>query len=358
MSNVFTSPYKISKSLGLSQIPSARWVVIYDEKLDAKISELKKKYPHLKVKAGEGLKEFSTLEKLSQKMIRLEEKSGRIEGILAVGGGSVGDTAAFLASIYRRGIRLIHIPTTYLSVIDSAFGGKTAVNAGGAKNQLGTFYSAEKVLIIKDLLPKDFSKIESKIEDAWAELFKISLLDLKLWEKVSSVKRINEKAFWSLVPDAIDLKQKIVNRDPQEKTGLRKFLNLGHTIGHVLEMTSKLSGVYLSHGNLSHGQAVALGTYLENEFLYDQKCISEKDFQEIKTVWSRHFSLESLLGQRKIRWSKLLFQKLLLKDKKNTSSKVQLVSLYRIGHPQIKEFDSKQIIDFLWGQWLKSHRLL
>jgi 3-dehydroquinate synthase len=169
MLNVFTSPYKISKSLGLSQIPSARWVVIYDEKLDAKISELKKKYPHLKVKAGEGLKEFSTLEKLSQKMIRLEEKSGRIEGILAVGGGSVGDTAAFLASIYRRGIRLIHIPTTYLSVIDSAFGGKTAVNAGGAKNQLGTFYSAEKVLIIKDLLPKDFSKIE----EAWAELFKI-----------------------------------------------------------------------------------------------------------------------------------------------------------------------------------------
>lgn len=359
MSNVFTSPYKISKSLDLSQIPAARWLVIYDEKLDAKISGLKKKYPHIKVKAGEGLKEFSSLEKLSQKMIRLEEKSGRIEGILAVGGGSVGDTAAFLASIYRRGIRLIHIPTTYLSVIDSAFGGKTAVNAGGAKNQLGTFYPAEKVLIVKDLLPKDFSKIE----DAWAELFKISLLDLKLWKKVSSVKKINEKDFWFLVPYAIDLKQKIVQRDPQEKKGVRKFLNLGHTIGHALEMSSKLSGGdlshgNLSHGNLSHGQAVALGVYLENEFLHDQKCISKKDFQEIKTLWERHFSLESLLQQGRLRWSRPQFQKLLLKDKKNTSSKVQIVSLSHIGHPQIKEFDSERIIDFLWGQWLKSHRLL
>jgi len=349
MSNVFTSPYKISKSLDLSQIPAARWLVIYDEKLDARISGLKKKYPHIKVKAGEGLKEFSSFEKLSQKMIRLEEKSGRIEGILAVGGGSVGDTAAFLASIYRRGIRLIHIPTTYLSVIDSAFGGKTAVNAGGAKNQLGTFYPAEKVLIAKDLLPKDFSKIE----DAWAELFKISLLDLKLWKKVSSVKKVNEKDFWCLVPHAIDLKQKIVKRDPQEKKGIRKFLNLGHTIGHVLEMTSKLSGGYLSHG-----QAVALGVYLENDFLHDQKCISKRDFQEIKTQWERHFSLESLLRHGRLLWSRSLFQKLLLKDKKNTSSKVQIVSLSRIGHPQIKEFDSEQIIDFLWGQWLKSHRLL
>ena len=342
MSNVFTSPYKISKSLDLSQIPAARWLVIYDEKLDAKISGLKKKYPHLKVKAGEGLKAFSSLEKLSQKMFRLEEKSGRIEGILAVGGGSVGDTAAFLASIYRRGIRLIHIPTTYLSVIDSAFGGKTAVNAGGAKNQLGTFYPAEKVLIAKDLLPKDFSSIESRIEDAWAELFKISLLDLKLWKKVSSVKKINEKDFWSLVPYAIDLKQKIVQRDPQEKKGVRKFLNLGHTIGHALEMSSKLSG-----GHLSHGQAVALGVYLENEFLYDQKCISMKDFQEIKALWNKHFSLKSLLQKRNLRWPRSLFKKLLLKDKKNTSSNVQIVSLSRIGHPQIKEFELEILASFL-----------
>ena len=151
---------------------------------------------------------------------------------------------------------------------------------------------------------------------------------------------------------------KSFQRDPQEKKGLRKFLNLGHTIGHVLEMTSKLSGGYLSHGNLSHGQAVALGVYLENEFLYDQKCISKKDFQEIKTLWERHFSLESLLQQGRLRWSRAQFQKLLLKDKKNTSSKVQIVSLSHIGHPQIKEFDSERIIDFLWVQWLKSHRLL
>jgi 3-dehydroquinate synthase len=203
---------------------------------------------------------------------------------------------------------------------------------------LGTFYSAEKVLIVKDLLPKDFSKIE----DAWAELFKISLLDLKLWKKVSSVKKINEKDFWSLVPYAIDLKQKIVQRDPQEKKGVRKFLNLGHTIGHALEMSSKLSG-----GHLSHGQAVALGVYLENEFLYDQKCISMKDFQEIKALWNKHFSLKSLLQKRNLRWPRSLFKKLLLKDKKNTSSNVQIVSLSRIGHPQIKEFELEILASFL-----------
>ena len=349
MSNVFTSPYKISKSFNLKDIPPGRWILLVDRKVDRKISPLKKKYPTIEILAGEGLKEFSSLEKLAKQIIRYEEKHGRIEGIVSVGGGSLGDTAGFLASIYRRGIRLIHIPTTYLSVIDSAFGGKTAVNAGGAKNQLGTFFSAEKVLIVKDFLPKDFSKIE----EAWAELFKISLLDLKLWKKLLKVSRINEKDFWSLLPYAIDLKQKIVQLDPQEKKGLRKFLNLGHTIGHVLEAASKLS-----KNPLSHGHAVALGIYFENEFLSQQKAVPFKSYLEIKTHWERYFSLESLLGQVMLRCSRSLFLKLLLRDKKNTSSKVQIVSISRIGHPQIKEFDSKQIIDFLWGQWLKSHRAL
>jgi 3-dehydroquinate synthase len=349
MSNVFTSPYKISKSLKLSDIPPARWIILVDRKVDPKISLLKKKYPSIKLSAGEGLKEFSSLERLAKQIIRHEEKHGRIEGIVSVGGGSLGDTAGFLASIYRRGIRLIHIPTTYLSVIDSAFGGKTAVNAGGAKNQLGTFYPAEKVLIIKDILPTDFSKVE----EAWAELFKISLLDLKLWKKLSKVSKINAKDFWTLVPYAINLKQKIVQLDPQEKKGLRKFLNLGHTIGHALEAASSLSG-----DPLSHGHAVALGIYLENEFLYDQKCMSQKSFHEIKNLWERHFSLESLLHKGKLQWSRSLFRKLLLKDKKNTSSKVQLIALSHLGVPHIKEFDSDQIIDFLWSQWLKSHRAL
>ena len=349
MSNVFTSPYKISKSLKLSDILPARWIILVDRKVDPKISLLKKKYPSIKLSAGEGLKEFSSLERLAKQIIRHEEKHGRIEGIVSVGGGSLGDTAGFLASIYRRGIRLIHIPTTYLSVIDSAFGGKTAVNAGGAKNQLGTFYPAEKVLIIKDILPTDFSKVE----EAWAELFKISLLDLKLWKKLSKVSKINAKDFWTLVPYAINLKQKIVQLDPQEKKGLRKFLNLGHTIGHALEAASSLSG-----DPLSHGHAVALGIYLENEFLYDQKRMSQKSFHEIKNLWERHFSLEYLLHKGKLQWSRSLFRKLLLKDKKNTSSKVQLIALSHLGVPHIKEFDSDQIIDFLWSQWLKSHRAL
>jgi 3-dehydroquinate synthase len=324
-------------------------MLLVDRKVERKVSPLKKKYPSIRVSGGEALKEFSSLEKLTKKIIRYEEKYGRIEGIIAVGGGSLGDTAGFLASIYRRGIRLIHIPTTYLSVIDSAFGGKTAVNAGGAKNQLGTFYSAEKVLIIKNLMPKEFSKVE----EAWAELFKISLLHLKLWKKLSKVSKINEKDFWTLVPQAINLKQKIVKKDPQEKKGVRKFLNLGHTIGHVLESASKVS-----KKPLSHGHAIALGIYLENEILNHQKCISNKDFHEIKALWKRYFSLQRLSAHGQVKWSRPLFKQLLIKDKKNTSSKAQIVSFSRIGHPQIKEFDSDQIIDFLWGQWLKSHRAL
>ncbi len=321
----------------------------FEQKFQKKIIQLKKNYPSVSLVAGENLKKFSSLEKLSKKIIRYEEKHGRIEGIVAMGGGSLGDTAGFLASIYRRGIRLIHVPTTYLSVIDSAFGGKTAVNASGAKNQLGTFYPAEKVLIVKDFLPKDFSKIE----EAWAELFKIALLDLKLWKKISKVSKINKKDFWALSPQAIDLKQKIVQRDPFEKRGLRKFLNLGHTFGHVFEASS-LS----ARSRISHGQAVALGIYFENEFLYSQKSIALRDYREIKSLWERHFSLKKLLSSEAIRWSKPLFKQLLLKDKKNTSLKVQIVCLSPIGRPHIKEFDSDQIIDFLWGQWLKSHQAL
>jgi 3-dehydroquinate synthase len=221
-SSAFISPYKILRTAKVV-LPKGKWCLIYDSKLKkhlGKISgELLFKIP---ISAGEKAKTFKELEKLLAKISRLEKTKGAIEGICVLGGGSLGDLASFAASIYRRGVRLVIVPSTYLSVIDSAFGGKTAVNFSGAKNQVGSFYPAELVLIHTEILPRD----KQLLADSFAEILKMAILESGLWKKLSKVKKINSAAFWSLAAPTIEAKLKIVKKDPREKLGLRNLLKL------------------------------------------------------------------------------------------------------------------------------------
>jgi len=243
-----------------SQVQS---VVIYDRIL-LKNSSFKKWLDQFEFKipvvAGEKLK---TLDQFSNMLLRLQKWQGRLQGsfqFVAIGGGSVGDFAGFLASTYQRGRPLILIPSTWLSVIDSAHGGKNGLNLKGVKNQVGTIYPAAGIIVCKQLLdlqPQD------RVFDAFGEVIKIILID-----KPQYLKKVKMSGdyIWLNLKYFIQAKMNIVCQDPFEKKGLRHVLNLGHTMGHVYE----------SEMNLPHGLAISLGLVFTARWSYELKLISQK----------------------------------------------------------------------------------
>lgn len=314
------------------KLPPVRWALLYDQNLSSsQIPSLKKQVSFaIGIQGGEKAKTFSQLEKTLAQIFKLEEKHGRIDGLVVMGGGSLGDLGAFLASILRRGLRLIHIPTTYLSTIDSAFGGKTALNFANAKNQIGTFWPAEKVYVCRELLPES----PKLLNEAQGEVLKMALLSSKLWRAYSkAAASFDCDSFWQLAPHIIKAKLDIVAEDPFERTGLRKFLNLGHTVAHVLEKTS----------NLPHGVAVAWGLRIEFEFLRSVGELDEQLFSRFDDVWKKAFP--ALKPPKKVKRTLLL--SLLKRDKKSHRDFAQVVSLKTFGEPYLVNVPVKQLAYFV-----------
>lgn len=179
--------------------------------------------------------------------------------LVVLGGGTVGDFGGFVASIYKRGIDLIHIPSTWLAAIDSAHGGKNALNVGSVKNQVGTFYPAKAVILVKELFA---SLSQDPVRSSLGELIKIGIVNSpSLIEFMKDTEAKPEDYLWELLPQAIMAKMNIALQDPYEKTGLRQQLNLGHSLGHVLET---LCG-------WPHGWAVAQGLYFSLHWSLEKK---------------------------------------------------------------------------------------
>ncbi|MEZ4815365.1 MAG: 3-dehydroquinate synthase family protein [Bdellovibrionota bacterium] len=333
MSNGFISPFKIISS-GKIKLPLGRWALIYDKKLQkhiCKISgELCFKIP---INAGEGAKSLKAFEGVVKKLARLELAHGACDGICVLGGGSLGDMGAFVASVYRRGVRLILVPSTYLSVIDSAFGGKTALNFGAAKNQIGTFYPAESVLVHKQILPSN----TQLVRDAYAELLKTAILERGLWNKMQKLKRFDSNGFWKLAEDCILAKLKIVKKDPRETKGLRQLLNLGHTLGHVFEKIAPLS----------HGEAVALGLFYELEIFYLIERLDEETYLDILELWEELFSYKKLRAKLMSKHSEKRVAALLLRDKKAKLGTIQIPVVNSIGKVAVEKLPATLFLQFL-----------
>ena len=331
------SPYKILKSTQQISLPKAKWGLLYDSALlkTKQIQGIKKKCLwNISLKAGEDLKSFEGINSLLGKIFSNEEKQGRIDGLILVGGGSLGDAGAFVASVLRRGVRLIQIPSTFLSSIDSAFGGKTAINFASAKNQIGSYWPAEKVYLCDDLLP-DSTKL---LNDSLGEIMKTALLSKDLWQRFEKVPtQFSKKDFLKIAPHVIETKLLYVSLDPFEKTNIRKSLNLGHTVAHALEKLQKLS----------HGEAVAMGIRIEASFLHHKKKISNKVYQSILCEWEKHFDLKVLKKAMGLR-SELL-KKALLKDKKTVGSMIQIIAIKEIGSPHIESFPADDLVRFITG---------
>lgn len=215
-------------------------VLIYDEVLKVNVAAQnliqvfqERAYP---CKAGETLK---SVEHLPSHLQRLLAFSYPVH-FYALGGGSITDFTGFIASIFKRGVSYSVIPSTWLAAVDAAHGGKTALNVGGIKNQIGSFHLPKVCYLIEDLL---LSQPLKNFYEAQAEVLKTQIL---MGNDEST--ETPTKLFKNLKP-LIDFKLKIVSADLYDQKGIRAQLNLGHTFGHLLEAYYKLS----------HGQAVALG---------------------------------------------------------------------------------------------------
>ena len=217
-------------------------------KYASEIASLCKNPVVLTVKSGEESKSISTLETLLLTM--LENNFDRGDCVVAVGGGVVGDLAGFASSVYMRGIDFYNVPTTLLSQVDSSIGGKTAVNLGGVKNNVGAFKQPRAVLIDTDTIG---TLDERQFSSGLAESVKMALTsDASFFEMLKELSLGEAKEnIEEIILRSLLIKKDVVEQDEKER-GLRKILNFGHTLGHCIESNEGMSG-------LLHGECVALG---------------------------------------------------------------------------------------------------
>ena len=257
--------------------------------------------------------------------ILLSKNFNRSDLIIGVGGGITGDVVGFVASIFKRGINFINIPTTLLAQVDSAIGGKTGVNSSFGKNLIGSFYQPR--LVVSDI---SFINSLSKKEliCGYAEILKHSIIkDQKFFhwleKNTDSVFSKKTRQLSYAIKKSCEIKIHFVSRDVHEK-GLRMILNFGHTFAHAIEVKNSYSK------NISHGEAVLSGMILATKLSVIKKVCSKKTLSKIKDIYKKNnldFTYEKYSKEKLI--NKLI--PYLKNDKKNNDSKINLILLKKIG---------------------------
>lgn len=260
------------------------------------------------------------------KMVKILDKykADRHTKIYAVGGGNTLDMVGFLAGIYMRGLEWIAIPTTLLAMCDVVIGGKTGVNFDGKKNHLGLFNVASRFIIDLDFLNK---LPEKKFNDGMAEVIKHALISDKryidfLSKNSEKIKKRNKKYLKKMIDWSIKIKKTVINNDPNEKN-IRKILNFGHTFGHAIEQASKFK--------ISHGEAVAIGMILENEWCEKNYGIPKK----INQITKKLLQLYSLPTELPKNISIMELRKLAMHDKKKHEKSIGLVLIKNLGKAKL-----------------------
>ncbi len=220
--------------------------------------------------------EAKTLKVVEEVVAFLDENSyERQDAILALGGGTVGDSAGFCASIYKRGMTLVHVPTTLLAQVDSSIGGKTAVNMGQGKNRIGTFYQPDAVLMDPLFL---LSLDKTHYAQGFAEIIKYAAsMDKELFTylKQTPLVQIEKNMAW-IIERCARHKAKIVSADECDFGG-RRVLNFGHSLAHAIELI-------WGYEAYSHGQAVAIGMYVTTKISEEKKLSKTGSAAEIKAL--------------------------------------------------------------------------
>lgn len=277
------------------------------------------------------------LDSLAMVWEALQRGGGTRHSLLVnLGGGMVCDLGGFAASTFKRGIRFVTIPTTLLAMVDASVGGKTGVNFGGLKNEIGTFSEPQAVVIDTKFLE---TLDRENLLSGYAEMLKHGLLDtVEHWAEVLQFTIHNLQ--FTTIQKSIAVKQRIVTSDPHEK-GLRKALNLGHTFGHAFESFS------IQHPTpILHGHAVAFGLICEL-YLSVVKCgfPTEKMRQTVQFVRENYGSLPITCDD----YPELI--RLMQHDKKNIGDTIRFTLLADIGDIRLDQTASheeiKEALDFL-----------
>lgn len=242
--------------------------------------------------------------------------------VISLGGGAVSDVAGFAASVYKRGISLIHVPTSLIAMVDAAYGGKTGINFKGVKNNIGTFYFPHAVFIFHEFLK---TLPVQHIRSGFGEMLKYALLiGEKTFDEVLGCIQNNRLPDDEMIYQCLRYKMEVVELDPFEKHQ-RVYLNLGHTLGHAFESAA------MERGNaVEHGLAVAAGIYYALSISVKRSGFPAAKAKELQEFIRSSFSMEWLrdLNRESIR-------KYMVQDKKKQGEGIRMVLLKEIGEPVV-----------------------
>lgn len=276
----------------------------------------------IEIKAGEEHKTIDTCVGVWNALSELG--ADRKSLIINLGGGVVTDLGGFVASTFKRGIKYINVPTSLLAMVDASVGGKTGVDLGVLKNQIGVIISGEMVLVdtqFLDTLP------QNHLKSGFAEMLKHGLIyDKNYWNKLTDLSQLTLNDLDELIYESVEIKKAIVTQDPHEN-GIRKTLNFGHTLGHAIE------SYFLSHSEkeaLLHGEAIVIGMIMECYISSELLGFSKNDLEQITQVFN------SIYPKKTIEVSDYeSIIELLKYDKKNEHGNINFVLLEAIGKPKI-----------------------
>ncbi len=341
---------KFSTIIKKNSIKFDKCLLVIDKKISKKIinklkNSLKKKEVYLFfINAKEKNKNQKSVNNILK--ILLDKNFSRQDCLITIGGGITGDIGGFAASLFKRGLQFINVPTTLLSQVDSSVGGKTGVNTKHGKNLIGSFYQPK--LVLSDI---NFLKTlpYREIICGYAEILKHSLIADRSFYKYLNKNILNILALKSpfiekTIFESCKIKKIVIEKDEKEKN-LRKILNFGHTFAHAYEATLGYSK------KLNHGEAVLLGINTALNFSHKNKLISDIEYYSIlkhikdsKLPFNikRYFNLKHL--------NKIL--SFMLKDKKNKTDKINLILLKKIGSPVINRVYNKKTLSLFLSKEL------
>ena len=275
---------------------------------------------------GEAHKSIDTAMKICDFLMK--QNADRSDILVALGGGVIGDLVGFVASVFKRGMPIVQIPTTLLAQIDASIGGKTGINHPLGKNTIGTFYQPEVVIcdtsMLQTLKNRDY-------KNGIAEAIKYGItsskmLFVQLEKDLRAVIKRNPPVLQSIITRSVKIKKRVVEQDEREEKGIREILNFGHTVGHALE-TETAYNVY------QHGEAVTIGMVHEARLATANGWLKNAELQRIIKLIKSYQMPVSLPQGMKLR----RFKKIIMRDKKIRHGKIKVPVPVTIGKAVIKE---------------------
>ena len=342
----FTTDAAKELSTTLSALEYDRLFILCDENtnrhclplIEANLPPIGGREGVLILSSGDTNKTLDSVTRVWQSLV--EGKATRHYILVNLGGGMVTDLGGFAASTFKRGIRFINIPTTLLAMVDASVGGKTGINFGGFKNEIGVFRDAEQVIIDTHFLQ---TLDRENILSGYAEMLKHALLSTTAeWAELLNYNIIEPdlELLSNLLSKNLKVKEHIVREDPTEQ-GLRKALNLGHTIGHALESFAMGQGA-----PVLHGYAVAWGLICELYLSAIKLGFPSDKLRQTASFIRQHYGMPAIECKH---YDRLLA--LMTHDKKNVGDTINFTLLADIGDIRLNQTAPRdeifEALDFL-----------